>query len=197
MEDLPHLAQSISIIAADQTGLTDPAELLYPEDTWIGQLRMWVDGLPVTVQWLGIILIAAVPFVESYGGGFIGVVVGMPVWAAVASAVIGNTASVALLVYGTHWIRSQVLRRRRTPELSSRQLKRRERGKRIFDKFGVPGVALFGPLALPSQFTAPMMVSFGASRNRVVIWMVVSILVWGLAFAALGVGLLNLLATQS
>ena len=146
------------------------------------------------MQWLGIILIAAVPFVESYGGGFIAVIVGLPVWAAVVSAVVGNAAAVALLVYPAHWIRAQVIKRREPQELSHRQLKRREKALRIFNKFGVPGVALLGPLALPSQFTAPMMVSFGASKNRVMIWMVVSILVWAIGFAALGIGLLNLLA---
>lgn len=193
IETLPALTETMTTLSSAQ-GLSDPAELLYPEDTWIGQLRIWVDGLPETLQWLGNVLISAIPFIESYGGGFIGVVVGMPVWAAIASAAIGNTATVAIVVYGAHWIREQILKRRKPAEMTERQLKRREKGKRLFDKFGVPGVSLLGPLALPSQFTAPLMVSFGASRNRVMVWMVVSIIMWGVAFALLAIGFLNLIA---
>ena len=194
IETVPVLTETMTAMTSAQGGLSDPAELLYPEDTWIGQLRLWVDGLPVTLQWLGLILISAIPFIESYGGGFIGVITGMPVWAAVLSAVIGNALSVALMVYGAHWIRTQVLKRRKPKELNERQLKRREKAKKLFDKFGVPGVALLGPLALPSQFTAPLMASFGANRHLIMLWMSVSIIVWGAGFVLLGIGFLNLIA---
>ncbi|WP_300342527.1 small multi-drug export protein [Nesterenkonia sp.] len=194
IETLPLLADSAPLLSAGQEGLTDPAELLYPEDTWIGRLRLWVDGLPAAVQWLGLMAISAIPFIESYGGGFVGVVVGMPLWAAVISAAIGNAVSVAVVVYGAHWIREQVLKRREPKELSDRQRSRREKAQRLFDKFGVPGVSLLGPVALPSQFTAPLMVSFGASRHRVMVWMAVSIVLWGLGMALLAVGFLHLIA---
>ena len=194
IETVPLFAETMTAMTSAQGGLSDPAELLYPEDTWIGQLRLWVDGLPVTLQWLGLILISAIPFIESYGGGFIGVITGMPVWAAIISAVIGNALSVAMVVYGAHWVRTQVIRRRQPKELSDRQLKRRQKAKRLFDKFGVPGVSLLGPLALPSQFTAPLMASFGANRHLIMLWMVVSIIVWGVGFVLLGIGFLNLIA---
>lgn len=117
IETIPALTETMSAVSSAQGGFSDPAELLYPEDTWIGQLRLWVDGLPAALQWLGLILISAIPFIESYGGGFIGVIAGMPVWAAIVSAVIGNALSVAMLVYGAHWIRTQVLKRRQPKEL--------------------------------------------------------------------------------
>ncbi|GAA4826831.1 small multi-drug export protein [Garicola koreensis] len=194
IETIGVFAETMTTMTSAQGGLSDPAELLYPEDTWIGQLRLWVDGLPATLQWLGLILISAIPFVESYGGGFIGVIAGMPVWAAIISAVLGNALSVAMLVYGAHWIRTQLLKRRRPKEASERQLKRREKAKRLFDKFGVPGVSLLGPMALPSQFTAPLMASFGANRHLIMLWMSVSIIVWGVGFVLLGIGFLNLIA---
>lgn len=194
IETIPVLTETMTAVSSAQGGLSDPAELLYPEDTWIGQLRLWVDGLPAALQWLGLILISAIPFVESYGGGFIGVIAGVPAWAAIISAVIGNALSVAMMVYGAHWIRTQVLKRRKPKEMSERQLKRREKAKRLFDKFGVPGVSLLGPLALPSQFTAPLMASFGANRHLIMVWMFVSIVVWGVGFVLLGIGFLNLLS---
>ena len=64
--------------------------------------------------------------------------------------------------------------------------------RRAFDKYGVAGVSLLGPFILPSQFTSAAMVSFGANRNAVIAWQIVSIVIWGVVFgvaASLGVAL--------
>lgn len=69
----------------------------------------------------------------------------------------------------------------------------RARLKSMFDRFGVPGVSLLGQLVLPSQITSATMVGFGASRNAVILWQVISIILWGVAFgvlATLGISLL-------
>lgn len=164
------------------------------EGTWIGGLQNWVDGLPEALQWLGVIGVSTIPLIESYTGTFLGVLIGMPWWAALLCAIVGNTIIIAVLVYGAHSIRAAITRRREPQELSEKQVARRAKIKKNLDRFGVPGVSILGPLALPSQFTAPLMVSFGASRNLVMIWTFVSIVLWGALFALLGVGLLNLLA---
>ncbi|WP_243728886.1 small multi-drug export protein [Nesterenkonia sphaerica] len=158
-------------------------------------MHQWTDGLPETLQWLGIIAISAIPSVESFFGALIGVVIGMPLWVALVAAIIGNMLSLTLVIYGAQWIRSTVLKRKKAQELSETQYRRRAKAKRLFDKFGIPGVSLLGPLALPSQFTAPLMVSFGANRTLVMAWMFVSVTVWGAGFALLGVGLLDLIST--
>lgn len=170
----------------------DLGNIVAPEGTWIGDLQAWVQDLPEALQWLGIIVISAIPFVESYGGAFIGLIVGMPWWGALISAVIGNAVAVVILVYGTHWIRTSILKRTEPKELSERQQARRARAKQLFDKFGVPGVSLLGPFALPSQITAPLMASFGANRHAIAIWMLVSIILWGGLFILLGFGFLQL-----
>lgn len=56
----------------------------------------------------------------------------------------------------------------------------------MFDRFGVPGVSLLGQTVLPSQITSGMMVSFGASRNAVIVWQVISIIIWAIVFALIG-----------
>ncbi|RJN33179.1 hypothetical protein D3250_01210 [Nesterenkonia natronophila] len=172
----------------------DPTEVLLPEDSLAGRLRNWTDGLPEALQWLGIIAISVIPMVESFFGAFIGVIIGMPLWMALVAAIIGNMLSLAVVIYGAHWIRSTVMKRRRPKDLSNSQRKRRAKTQRLFDKFGIPGVSLLGPLALPSQFTAPLMVSFGANRHLVMIWMFVSVTAWGAGFALLGVGVLDLIS---
>lgn len=163
------------------------------EGTWIGDLQNWVDGLPEALQWLGIIAIAAIPFLESFTASLLGVLISMPWWAALISGIIGNTAAVAILVYGAHGIRTIITQRKAPAELSDKQVARRAKIKKYLDRFGVPGVSILGPLALPSQFTAPLLVSFGANRNLVMLWMFASICLWGGLFVLLGIGILALL----
>ncbi len=55
----------------------------------------------------------------------------------------------------------------------------------MFDRFGVPGVSLLGQTVLPSQITSMAMVSFGANRNTVAVWQIISIILWGVLFGVL------------
>lgn len=191
IETLPALADTMTLATAMEV---DPEEIAFPEGSFIAGLRDWSESLPEALQWLAIIAISAIPFMESFVGGFIGVVIGLPFWAALLTAVIGNMLALLILIYGAHFIRTQILKRQEPKELSLTRQKRREKAKRLFDKFGVPGVSLLGPIALPSQFTAPLMVSFGANRHAVTLWMFVSVVVWGAGFTLLGVGFLNIMA---
>lgn len=153
-------------------------------DSWVAGLQSWTQGLPPALQWLGIILISAIPFVESFFGAPIGILVGLHPVVAIVTAVVGNMLSLILVVYVAHWVRTAILHKR-PQQMDPQKSAKREKVRRIFDRFGVPGVSILGPLALPSQFTAPLMVSFGASRHAVMAWMLVSVILWGVGFALL------------
>jgi hypothetical protein len=45
-------------------------------------------------------------------------------------------------------------------------------------RFGVPGASLLGPLAIPTQFTAAILVAGGSPRRWVLLWQAVSIALW-------------------
>ena len=146
----------------------------------IDSLQEFAGAIPVWLQWAGILLVSAIPFVESYFGSVIGVVIGMHPVVAILMAVIGNVISMLVFVYGAGAIRDRATKNRRAEEKPKRQ-----RLKRMFDKFGVPGVSLLGQTLLPSQITSSAMVGFGANRNVVAIWQVVSIILWGVLFGVL------------
>jgi len=153
----------------------------------IQTLQDFTATLPPVLQWLGVVLAGAIPFVESYFGSVIGVLAGIDPVVAVVAAVVGNIASMTVLVLGADRLRGRLARgvREESP--------RRQRLRRVFDRYGVAGVSLLGQTILPSQVTSAAMVSFGASRNAVIFWQTVSILLWGIAFgvlATLGVELL-------
>lgn len=142
-------------------------------------LQNFTQSLPEAMQWLGVILISAIPFVESYLGSAIGVVAGLPVFIAIPAAVVGNFLSMFVLVQMADGARRKL--RGELPELSPR----RRKVKAMFDRFGVPGVSLLGQWVLPSQITSSLMVSFGASKNVVILWQAISIVLWGIGFGVL------------
>lgn len=162
-------------------------------DSWIAGLQNWTQDLPVALQWLGVILVSAIPFVESYFGAPIGILAGLPPVVAIIAAVVGNMLSLILVVYVAHWVRTAILHKR-PRQMDPEKSAKREKVRRIFDRFGVPGVSILGPLALPSQFTAPLMVSFGASRHAVTLWMLVSVILWGAGFGLLAIWGLTLIS---
>lgn len=155
----------------------------------IEQLQEFANGFPEWSRGLAVALIAAIPFVESYFGSAIGVAIGLHPVAAVTAAVIGNAVSMLAFVLGADATRRKVRASRGVDDepLTPRKAK----VKRMFDRFGVPGVSVLGQTMLPSQITSAAMVGFGASRNAVIAWQIVSIVLWGVLFGALahlGVG---------
>lgn len=145
----------------------------------IETLQNFAASFPEWLQGLAIVLVAAVPFVESYFGGAIGVIIGIHPLLALLFAVIGNGVSMAVLVLLADKIRNRPGREPK-PETP-----RRAKLRRAFDKWGVPGVSLLGQSILPSQITSMAMVGFGASTRQVITWQIVSIILWGAAFTAL------------
>lgn len=144
-------------------------------------LQDFTESLPDVVQWAGVLAVAAIPLVESYIGSAIGVIAGINPVVAVLSAVIGNVISMCIFVLSAHKVRTKVTAGQVPAEVGPRKAKIRER----MEKFGVPTVSLFGQLVLPSQITSAAMVSFGADKKSVIVWQIISIIMWGVIFGVL------------
>ncbi|MHA7176784.1 hypothetical protein ACX80D_09025 [Arthrobacter sp. Sr24] len=144
----------------------------------IESLQQFTASLPPMLQWVGVLLVAAIPFVESYFGSVVGVVGGLNPAVAIAAAVVGNVVSMVIFVLSAHRVRAKVAAGRAPKEMTPRRAKLRN----AFDKYGVAGVSLVGQTILPSQITSAAMVSFGAPKNAVILWQVISIILWGTAF---------------
>lgn len=156
----------------------------------IDALQDFTASLPPFLQWIGVTLAAAIPFVESYFGAMIGVLAGITPVVAIIAAIVGNIVSMLIVVLSAHRVRSSVVAKKGEKETTPR----RQRLRNAFDKYGVAGVSLLGQTILPSQITSAAMVSFGASKNAVIFWQIISIILWGTAFGvltALGVSLVR------
>ena len=148
----------------------------------IESIQNFADSFPDWLQWAGVLLVSAIPFVESYFGAVIGVAIGLHPVVAILVAVIGNVISMLAFVYGAGAIRDKATKNK---DKDAEPSQKRQRLKRMFDKFGVPGVSLLGQTLLPSQITSMAMVGFGANRNIVAFWQVISIILWGVLFGVL------------
>ena len=160
---------------------------------FIESLQNFVLGLPEAIQFLGVALAGMVPFVENYGAVVIGTVAGIPVWAAVIMAILGNLALIVLITLISGRTRDAVLARRSgsTPEtavLSSRQ----QRVRQLFDRYGIPGVTLLGMLFVPTHLIAATLVSFGCSRTGVIVWQAIAITGYAGITGAIMVGLFTI-----
>lgn len=56
--------------------------------------------------------------------------------------------------------------------------KKQKRARALFDKYGIPGLTIFGPLLVGSHISAFMGMSFGSSRGLVTSWMIASLVIW-------------------
>ncbi|MCC9193098.1 small multidrug efflux protein [Arthrobacter sp. zg-Y916] len=151
--------------------------------------------VPEFLQPFILMLAATIPFLENEAGVLIGIVGGLNPVLAAAAAAIGNFVSVLLVVMLTSGARTAVTNRvdARAAEAvaaggsaatlvaarpAQPESKGRIRFKRWLVRFGVPGASILGPLAIPTQFTASILVAGGTSRRWVLLWQGVAILLW-------------------
>lgn len=167
-------------------------------DRTVANFQELVAQVPEILQPVIVMIAAAIPFVEGEGGAVIGIVGGLHPVVAAAAAATGNFLCVLLVVALTSRARTAVVDRHRSPvgvggvgagpdvdeaafqrtTVTKPQSKGRQRFNRWLVRYGVPGASLLGPLAIPTQFTAAILVSGGTSRQWVLLWQAVAIAVW-------------------
>lgn len=76
------------------------------------------------------------------------------------------------------------------PEPTTRKAKGQKRLRRWLVRFGVPGASLLGPLALPTHLTAATLVASGVSKNWVILWQVIAIVLWTVVITLGATGLI-------
>lgn len=154
-----------------------------------------VAQVPDLVQPLIVALAGAVPFVEGEGAASIGILGGIPPVVAAIAAMVGNFLCVAILVLASAGARRAIVDRSRAkqpvtagggtsreadgvPAETGRGSARREKFQRAFERYGVPGVSLLGPLLLPTHFTATMLAASGIGKGRILLWQAIAIVGW-------------------
>ena len=123
---------------------------------------------------------AAIPWLEIALVIPLGIIRGLSPFWVMLLAFVGNMMTVVLLILGFQKVSEWVASRKKQDGKSDS--KRTERGKRIWNKYGMPGLALLGPIVIGTHIAAFIGLLFGASKINTTIWMAISIALWTLVF---------------
>lgn len=126
---------------------------------------------------------AAIPWLEMALVIPLGIIRGLnPFWVVIVGFV-GNMVTVMALIIGYDRFNLWLSKRREGKE--QKESKRSDRAKKIWNKYGLPGMLLLGPVLIGTHIAAFIGMTLGASKRQTTIWSVISIALWALVFGVL------------
>ncbi|PIC74926.1 small multi-drug export protein [Sporosarcina sp. P17b] len=135
------------------------------------------------LEYLLVFLGAAVPWIEIMIVIPLGIIRGLsPMWVMILSFA-GNMATILLLIIGFQPIKEWMDRRKQ--KKGKGESKRQQRAKKIMNTYGLPVLALAGPILIGTHIAAFIGLVFGAKKLNTAIWSAVSIALWCLVFGIL------------
>jgi hypothetical protein len=131
---------------------------------------------------IGIFIAGAIPWLEAIGVVPGGILFGLDPLLVVVAAVAGNTITIFAFAYAGDQIRSWLLRRRAARGKEG-ESPRFAKAQASFDKYGIYGMGLLGPILIGTQFAAAISVAAGVKPLKTSIIISVSTLLWSIAIA--------------
>lgn len=135
------------------------------------------------IEYLLVFLGGAIPWLEIALVIPLGIVSGLSPVGVMIAAFTGNLLTVLFVIFGFEKVKTWMDNRRKNK--GKEPSKKEARGKRIWNKYGMPGVALLGPIVIGTHIAAFLGLLLGAKKANVTTWMIVSIGLWTLIFGVL------------
>lgn len=130
-----------------------------------------------------VFILAAVPFFEAYGVIPLASIAGLSVVPVIILGLVGNILTVLLVILFMNQIKNW--RKKRKNNNDQEESKRSLRAQNLWRKYGLPGLAMLGPLLVGSHLTALASMSFGGTKRTTLLWMSASITTWSIVFTVL------------
>ena len=128
-------------------------------------------------QYILVFLLGAIPWIEVAVVIPLSIVAGMNPFLVGMLAFLGNLSTVYLVII--FFEKFQLWRsRKKGTEAEAPKSKRHARAVNIWNKYGLPGLALLGPLLIGSHIAAFIGILFGAKKHTTLFWMTVSLALW-------------------
>lgn len=137
-----------------------------------------VGGI-MSYEYVLVFLGAAIPWLEIALVIPVGIISGLSPFWVIILAFAGNMATVLPLIIGFDKVKIWYVNRRLKKGKEPSQ--RSERGTKIWNNYGMPGLAMLGPILTGTHIAAFIGMALGAHKKQVTIWMTISIGVWSLA----------------
>lgn len=146
---------------------------------------------------LGVFLAGAIPWFEAIAVVPAGIIFGLDPVLVVIAAVIGNASTIFLFAFAGSQIRSWLLKRREAKGKVG-ESKRFARAQEAFNKWGVYGMALLGPLLIGTQFAAAVSVAAGVKPLKSALIVTAGMVFWAvlIAWALVAIGVDQFLEIQ-
>jgi hypothetical protein len=130
----------------------------------------------------GVFLAGAIPWFEAIAVVPAGIIFGLDPVLTVLFAAAGNIITIAVFAYGggaiRKWIISKRVAKGKEPE-SPKFVK----AQQAFDKYGIYGMAVLGPILIGTQFAATVAVAAGVKPLRVTVLISSAMVIWAIAIA--------------
>ncbi|WP_051541277.1 small multi-drug export protein [Caldalkalibacillus mannanilyticus] len=150
-----------------------------------------------------VFVLAAIPFFEVATIIPIAILAGLQTGLVLLFALLGNLLTVVLVIIFVDKIKQwrEKRARKKMKEESPQQMiegeggeegqteavdlesKRSKRARSVWKKYGLPGLALLGPLLIGSHLAAFLSLVFGGSKKATTYWMTGSLVLWSLLLA--------------
>jgi len=129
-----------------------------------------------------VFVLSAIPFFEAIAIVPVAIVGGLSPVPVIILGMVGNLLTVYLVIVFIDYIKKW---RKSKKDEQEKENKRSIRARKIWKKYGLPGLAIIGPLFVGSHLTALMGVTFGGTKKATAVWMTVSLGVWCMMLALL------------
>lgn len=150
----------------------------------IEEIFQRVEEVNVIYQYIALFIIGFVPFLEAFVAIPIGVLLDLPFIIVVLVGITANWLSVMAVIVFSSFIRSLFSEKKKNN--SDRFINRRfQKAKTYFNKYGVPGISLLGPIIGTNHIGALVCIIAKANKKDIIVWQTISIVIW-----AVGIGIL-------
>lgn len=132
--------------------------------------------------YIAVFILGSIPWIELVAVVPLGIAFGLNPVAVGALGLLGNWITMMIVI--VLFDRIQQWRRKRrgdSPEGSGN--KRWARAHHIWNRYGLPGLSLLGPLIIGSHIAAAVAMGLNAPRRAVTLWMTLSLVLWTLVIA--------------
>lgn len=130
--------------------------------------------------YLAVLLLGAIPFIEFLAIIPLGIVFGLNPAAVTVLGFVGNWITVFLVI--ALFDRFQQWRARKRAD-KPEDTKRGKRARKIWEKYGLPGLAIIGPVLIGTHISAALAMTFKAPRVAVTVWLTISMAIWSVLVA--------------
>lgn len=137
----------------------------------------WAEQAEGIWQYAALFLLAAAPWLDVFIVVPAGIVWGLQPVAVAIVGFAGNFLMIVLLGLLFNTYRNWRDKRRAAKGVAAEN-KRETRARNLWERYGLPGLALLAPVLVGTDLAALMALTFGSSRTRVIGWMGVSLAVW-------------------